>query len=71
MSENRPAKVTTKWQPLLGKTKRGRPKITWIGTFKKDLSSVNKSWENMDLEAVDKDVWRRIAALCADMHGRT
>ena len=39
--------------------------------LQKDLSSVNKSWENIDLEAVDRDVWGRIAALCADMRGRT
>ena len=45
--------------------------MTWRRTFKKDLSSVNKSWENIDLEAVDRDVWGRIAALCADMRGRT
>ena len=71
MSEDWPAKVAMKWQPLLGKRKRGRPKITWRRTFKKDLSSVNKSWENIDLEAADRDVWRTIAALCADMRGRT
>ena len=40
MSEDGPAKVAMKWQPLLGKRKRGRTKITWRRTFKKDLSSV-------------------------------
>ena len=71
ISKDRPAKVAMKWQPLLGERKRGRPKITWRRTFKKDLSSVNKSWENIDLEAADRDVWRRIATLCVDMYGRT
>ena len=71
MSEDRPAKVAMKWQPLLGKTKRGRPKIIWRRTFKKDLSSVNKSWENIDLEAANREVWRRIAAICAVMRWRT
>ena len=28
ISEGWPAKVAMKWQPLLGKRKRGRPKIT-------------------------------------------
>ena len=45
MSEDRPAEVAMKWQPLLGKRKRGRPKITWRKTFKKYLSNVNKSWK--------------------------
>ena len=71
MFEDRPAKVAMKWQPLLGKRKRGRTKITRRITFKKDFSSVNKSWENIDLEVADRDVWRRIAAQCADMGGRT
>ena len=71
MSEDQPVKVTMKWQPILGIRKRGRPKITWRRTFKKDLSSVNKSWENIDIEAADRDVWRKIAVLCTDMSGRT
>ena len=45
MSEDRPTEVAMKWQPLLGKRKRGRPKIIWRKTFKKDLSNVNKSWK--------------------------
>ena len=45
MSEDRPAEVAMKWQPLLGKRKRGRSKITWRKTFKKYLSNINKSWK--------------------------
>ena len=71
MSKDCPEKVAMKWKLLLRKRKRGRSKMTWRRTLKKDLSSVNKSWENIDLEAVDRDVWGRIAALCADMRGRT
>ena len=71
MSEDRLAKVAMKWQPLLGKRKRGRLKIPWRRTFKKDLSNVNKAWENIDLEATDRDVWRKIGAFCTDMCRRT
>ena len=34
-------------------------------------SSVNKSSKYIDLEAVDRDVWKKTAALYADMRGRT
>jgi len=71
MPVERPAKVAMKWQPPFGKRKRGRPKISWKRTFIKDINSVDKEWENIEQEAADRNVWRQLAALCAEMRGRT
>ena len=54
-----------------GAKKKRKTKNHLENNLQKRFSSVNKSWEIIDLEAADRNVWRRIAALSADMHERT
>jgi len=65
------ANVAMKWIPPGGKRKRGRPKKTWRRTFDEDLRQLNIEPGAAEKIAMDRVVWRELAARCALLHGRT
>jgi len=54
-----------------GKRKRGRPRMNWTSTIKKDLESIGMTWEETERAAEDRAVWRSCVARCAGDTGRT
>jgi len=48
LPEQRHAKKAINWNPLRGVRERGRPKITWRKTFTEDLSTINRTLQNIN-----------------------
>ena len=51
------------WTPE-GKRKRGRPRITWRSTLKKDLTAMGVDLTEAIATAEDRSLWTSLAALC-------
>ena len=52
-----------------GKSKRGRPKLTWPTTTENELKEIGLSWKKMETKAKDIIGWRKcVSALCATWH---
>ena len=69
MKTGRFPQETMKWEPEK-KRKRGRPRLTWQSTVNKDLKRLDMDWREAEDVARQRDVWRNVAALCANMHGK-
>ena len=69
LPNERNAKIAMKWEPVGGKRKRGRPKITWRRSFQKDIALVNENFESIEEKAADRTQWKVLSAQCADLHG--
>ena len=70
MEQERIPKQTLNWSPA-GKRKRGRPRMNWTTTVKKDLESIGMTWEEAEIATEDRTVWRSCVARCAEGTGRT
>ena len=69
MGEDRIPKRVLKWKPP-GKRKRGHPRRSWTSTVEADLNGLDLTWEEAEDLALQRDQWRRVAALCALVHGK-
>ena len=69
MGEERIPKRVLNWIPP-GRRKRGRPRLSWRGTLEGDLKKLDITWKEAEDLALQRDQWRRVAALCASMHGK-
>ena len=70
MEQGRIPKQTLNWSPA-GKRKRGRPRMNWTTTVKKDLEGIGMTWEETERAAADRVVRRSCVARCAEGTGRT
>jgi len=72
MDSNRIARQAMDWIPSDFKKKRGRPRVSWTSTNKKDLDLLDlTSEEALDLTK-DRSDWRNCTARCAfTARGRT
>jgi len=71
MDSNRIARQAMDWIPSDFK-KRGRPRVSWTSTIKKDLDLLGLTWEEaLDLTK-DRSDWRDCTARCVfTARGRT
>jgi len=53
------------WIPLDFKKKRGRPRVAWTSTVKKDLDLLGLTWEEFLDLTNDRLDWRDCTARCA------
>jgi hypothetical protein len=70
MEQERIPKQALNWIPA-GKRKRGRPRMNWTTTIKKDMECIGMTWEEAETAAGDRAVWRSCVARCAAGTGRT
>jgi hypothetical protein len=65
MDRKRPAKQVLQWTPSGGKRKRGRPRKNWRSTITEDLIRLEMSWDEAEIAADDRTLWRSCVARCA------
>ena len=58
------------WEPLDGKKKRGRPKITGQRTFREDLKFMGKAYATVERAAQDREGWKQLTARYARERGK-
>ena len=70
MDPQRLTHTVLEWNPIGGKRKRGRPKLTWTKTIDTDIASMGYNKEQARQAAQDRQMWRSLVARYADQHGR-
>jgi len=72
MDPNRQTRQVMDWTPSNFKRMRGRPRVSWTSTIKKDVELLGVTWEEaLDLTG-DRSEWRNCTARCATTaRGRT
>ena len=70
MDDTRFPKQTMEWQPE-GKRNRGRPRLTWKETLKKDLKKLDTTYDEAKAIAQNRLRWKKMTAQCASSTGRT
>jgi hypothetical protein len=70
LDNDRCAKMALFFEPS-GNRKRGRPKHTWRKTFKEDLASIGKTFDEIETTAANRDEWKLLTARCVASRHRT
>ena len=60
MNSDRIPNKSIEWQPRNGRRNRGRPKMTWRSTIRKDLEKRNLTWNRARDLAQDRQGWRTL-----------
>ena len=60
MDEKIPAKIALRYAMKPFKRPPGKPPSTWIATIKKDLQSINISWEIAYQDTLEEKEWERM-----------
>ena len=60
LDENTPAQKALRVALMQSKRPRGRPKLTWIEMMRKQLQTINLTWEEASHLAKDREKWKDI-----------
>ena len=64
------AKLAFTWEPIDGKRKIGRPRITCWRTFKEDLKFIGKAYVTVERVAQNREGWKLLIARCVRERGK-
>ena len=66
-----PARTALNWVPRHGRRGRGRPRMTWRRTLKRDVEQMNLGEMSVEDAAQDRSRWRSLVARCSSGTGGT